>query len=67
MVESLQPASLISAEIVCQRIDVEPEEHWVQLAEKFRSYHKLIRIMMIVLKWSPTYREAKADELWKAT
>ena len=22
--------------------------------------------MIIVLKWSPTYREARADELWKA-
>ena len=25
-----------------------------------------LRIMMIMLKWSPTYREASADELWKA-
>ena len=65
-VVNLQPASLRSAEIVCQRIYVEPEEHWVQLADKFRTYHKLIRIMMIVLKWSHTYREARADELWKA-
>ena len=65
-VVNLQPASLRSAEIVCQRIDMETEEHWLHLAEKFRSYHKLIRIMMNVLKWSPNYKEARADELWEA-
>ena len=65
-VVNLQPESLRSAEIVCQRIDMETEEHWLHLAEKFRSYHKLIRIMMKVLKWSPNYKEARADKLWEA-
>ena len=31
-VVNLQPESLRSAEIVCQRIDMETEEHWLQLA-----------------------------------
>jgi hypothetical protein len=57
---------LLSARITCHHVDMISTELQT-LSGKYRSFDKLKRILMLILKMSPAFRGLSADQIWKAS